>query len=195
MRLSITHTTNNTYFYMIKSYRDHGKNKTIIVEKLGTLEEVKLKANGKDPVVWAKEYIAQKTAEEKEGKAIYYQKLVEGIPLSKKQKLFNVGYIFLEKLYYDLKLNETCKKSLKNIGIKYDLNKILQDLVYTRIIEPCSKLSSFEVAKKFIEQPDYELHDIYRALEVIAKGTDFIESKVYKNSLNVINRNSKNFIL
>ena len=191
MRLSITHTTNNTYFYMIKSYRDHGKNKTIIVEKLGTLEEVKLKANGKDPVVWAKEYIAQKTAEEKEGKAIYYQKLVEGIPLSKKQKLFNVGYIFLEKLYYDLKLNETCKKISEKYRIKYDLNKILQDLIYTRIIEPCSKLSSFEVAKKFIEQPDYELHDIYRALEVIAKGTDFIESEVYKNSLNVINRNSK----
>ena len=104
---------------------------------------------------------------------------------------FNVGYIFLEKLYYDLKLNETCKKISDEYRIKYDLNKILQDLIYTRIIEPCSKSSSFEVAKKFIEQPDYELHDIYRALEVIAKGTDFIESEVYKNSLNVINRNSK----
>ena len=45
--------------------------------------------------------------------------------------------------------------------------------------------------KKFIEQPNYELHDIYRALEVISEETDFIESEVYKNSLNVINRNSK----
>ena len=33
----------------------------------------------------------------------------------------------------------------------------MQDLIYTRIIEPCSKSSSFEVAKKFIEQPDYEI--------------------------------------
>ena len=191
MRLSITHTTNNTYFYMIKSFREHGKNKTIIVEKLGSLEEVKSKANGKDPVVWAKEYIAQKTAEEKEGKAVYYQKLVEGIPLSKKQKLFNVGYIFLEKLYYDLKLDKTCKKISEEYRIKYDLNKILQDLIYTRIINPCSKLSSFEIAQKFIEQPSYELHDIYRALEIISKKTDFIESEVYKNSLKVINRNTK----
>lgn len=61
MRLSITHSKNNTYFYIIKSFRDHGKNKTIIVEKLCSLEEVKLKANGKDPVFGAKEYIAQKS--------------------------------------------------------------------------------------------------------------------------------------
>ena len=65
--------------------------------------------------------------------------------------------VLLEKLYYDLKLNETCKKISEEYRIKYDLNKILQDLVYTRIIEPCSKSSSFEVAKKFIEQPDYEI--------------------------------------
>lgn len=61
--------------------------------------------------------ILHKKAEEKEGKAVYYQKFVEGIPLSKKQKLFNVGYIFLEKIYYDLKLDKTCKKYLKNIEL------------------------------------------------------------------------------
>ena len=57
MRLSITHTKNNTYFYMIKSYRENGKNKTKIVERLGELKEIEQKANGENPVVWAKKYI------------------------------------------------------------------------------------------------------------------------------------------
>ena len=54
MRLSITHTKNNTYFYMIKSFRKNGKNTSKIIECLGNLDEVVKKANGEDPVIWAK---------------------------------------------------------------------------------------------------------------------------------------------
>ena len=45
-------------------------------------------------------------------------------------------------------------------------------------------------AKKYIEQPNFELHDIYRALEVIAKETDFIQAELYRNSLKVSKRNT-----
>ena len=192
MRLRVTKSKNTDIFYVIKTVYIKGKEKTIIVEKLGNTSTIKSRTNGENPYIWAKKYVEELNKQEKENKRnITLEKSPSTIISLNKQKLFNIGYIFLEKLYYDLKLNKTCKKISERYRIKYDLNKILQDLIYTRIIEPCSKLSSFEVAKKFIEQPDYELHDIYRALEVIAKGTDFIESEVYKNSLNVINRNSK----
>ena len=93
MRLSITHTKNNTYFYMIKSYRENGKNKTKIIERLGELAEIKQKANGEDPIIWAKNYIEQRNQEEKENKAIYFEKLIEGVPLDETQKTFNIGYL------------------------------------------------------------------------------------------------------
>ena len=191
MRLSITHTKNNTYFYMIKSYRENGKNKTKIIERLGELAEIKQKANGEDPIIWAKNYIEQKNQEEKENKAIYFEKLVEGLPLDETQKTFNVGYLFLQYIYYSLGLDKICKDISEKYRIRYDLNSILSNLIYTRIIEPSSKLSSYEISKKFLEQPNFKLHDIYRALEVISKETDFIESEVYKNSLNVVERNTK----
>lgn len=191
MRLSITHTKNNTYFYMIKSYRENGKNKTKIIERLGELKEVEQKANGEDPIIWAKKYIEERNQEEKQNKGVYFEKLVEGIPLDESQKIFNIGYLFLQNIYYSLGLDEICKEISEKYRIKYDLNSILSNLIYTRIIEPSSKLSSFEAAKKFIEQPNFELHDIYRALEVISKETEFIEAEVYKNSLDVVNRNTK----
>ena len=191
MRLSITHTKNNTYFYMIKSYRENGKNKTKIIERLGELKEVEQKANGEDPIIWAKKYIEKRNQEEKQNKGVYFEKLVEGIPLDESQKTFNIGYLFLQNIYYSLGLDKICKNISEKYRIKYDLNSILSNLIYTRIIEPSSKLSSFEAAKKFIEQPNYELHDIYRALEVISKETEFIEAEVYKNSLDVVNRITK----
>ena len=191
MRLSITHTKNNTYFYMIKSYRDNGKNKTKIVECLGNINEVIQKANGENPIEWAKKYIAQKTLEEKEGHATYFEKLVEGTPLNSEHKVFNLGYLFLSKLYHQLKLDEICKDISKQYKFEYDLNSILSRLIYTRILNPSSKLSSYEASKKLLEQPNFELQHIYRALEVIANETESIEACVYKNSLNLINRNTK----
>ena len=46
------------------------------------------------------------------------------------------------------------------------------------------------LSKKFIEQPNFELHHIYRALEVISKENEFIQSELYKNSLKVSKRNT-----
>ena len=49
-----------------------------------------------------------------------------------------------------------------------------------RIIYPSSKLKTLELSKNFLEQPNFELHDVYRALEVIAKESDFIQSELIK---------------
>ena len=50
MRLNLVKSTNATQFYVIKSYRENGVNKTKIVEKLGNQDEVKRKAGNQDPV-------------------------------------------------------------------------------------------------------------------------------------------------
>ena len=191
MKLSIKQTKNNTFFYMVKSFRKNGKSTSKIIECLGKLEDIEIKANGEDPIVWAKKYVAQKTKEEKENKAVYYEKLMEGAPLSNEQLVFNIGYLFLSKIYHELKLDKICKDISKQYKFEYDLDSILSRLIYTRILEPSSKLSSYEASKKLLEQPNFELQHIYRALEVIANETEYIESCVYKNSLNLVNRNTK----
>ena len=187
MRLSITHTKNNTYFYMIKSYRnDKGKNTSKIIECLGNIEEVKKKANGEDPVTWAKKYIEQKTIEENENRGTYFEKLVEGEELDAKQKLFNLGHIFIRKIFKELKLDELCKEIKSKYKVEFELSDILEDLICTRIMYPASKYSSYEEAQKFIRQPKYKLYDVYRALDIIVKEKENIEKWCYEKSQNVI---------
>lgn len=74
---------------------------------------------------------------------------------------------------------------------KYDINAILSDLIYARILEPCSKPSSYKVASEFLEKPSYELHDVYRALDVLGAECDLIQAEVYKNSHFLGKRNDK----
>ena len=88
-------------------------------------------------------------------------------------------------------MDSICRKIRYRYKFKYDLNAILSDLIYTRVLEPSSKTSSFKAAQQFLETPTYELHDVYRALSVLAKESDFIQAEVYKNSFFLGNRNDK----
>ena len=108
-----------------------------------------------------------------------------------RQVFFRGGYLFLQSIYYQLQMNKICRKLKQKYKFKYDINAILSDLVYARILEPCSKRSSYKVASEFLEKPSYELHDIYRALDVLGAECDLIQSEVYKNSHFLGKRNDK----
>ena len=104
------------------------------------------------------------------------------------QKSYNCGYLFLQKIYYSLGLNKICQTIASKHKFEYDLNDILSKLVYSRILYPSSKLASNKQAAHFLEAPSFELHDIYRALSVLAEENDFIQSELYKNSQKVVER-------
>ena len=193
MRLKVNKSKNSINYYIITDTKTKdGKRSTKVFKKLGNEQEILKISNGESPLEWAKKQvdIVNKQIEEKTLKitAEFSQSnLIE----ENKQLSFNCGYLFLQDIYYSLGLDKICNVISDKYRIKYNLNSILSNLIYTRIIEPSSKLSAFETAKTFLEQPDFELQNIYRALGIIANETENIESAVYKNSLNVVNRNTK----
>lgn len=191
LRLMISKSKNAQSFYVIKSVFINGKRTTKIVEKLGTYNQLLKKSNGEDPVEWAKEYIAKLTKKEKENKVELIVKFSESKQIPKNTKVhFNGGYLFLQDIYYDLGLDKISKQISDKYKFSFDLNNILSRLIYTRMLHPSSKLSSYKSSADFIEQPNFELQHVYRSLEVLAKESDFIESAVYKNSLKLSKRNT-----
>lgn len=191
MRLRITKSKNVNLYYVIKTVYIDGKEKTLTVEKLGNDSDILKKSNGEDPVVWAKKYIEKLNQKEKNDNIdVIIKKSTSKLIPKGQQVTFNGGYLFLEKFYYSLGLDNICKAIAQKYKFEYDLDSILSRLIYGRIIFPASKLATNDLAKKFIEQPNFEVHHIYRALEVIAKEADFIQSELYKNSLNLSKRNT-----
>ncbi|MDD3314528.1 MAG: IS1634 family transposase [Syntrophaceticus sp.] len=191
MRLSISKSKNSTSLYVIKSTYKNGVRSSEVVEKLGTVKELSKKLKGQDPIEWAEKYIEELNRQEKEGnREIIVKYSPTKVIVKDEQRSFNGGYLFLQQIYYGLRLNKLCAEITKKYKFSFNLNSILSRLLYARIIYPSSKLATFQLSTKFIEQPDFELQHIYRALEIIAKEVDFIQSFLYKNSLRISKRNT-----
>lgn len=194
MTLQLKKSGSYTYLYAIKSFRkEDGRCTTKVVEKFGTVEELREKLGGEDPIEWARARVAEMTAAEKEeNQNVVVEYNPKAYIQKGEQRSYNGGYLFLQKIYYELGLDYICKKiAKKHKLLRYDLNGILSMLVYTRILYPGSKRSSLEDAGKFFEQPGCTLEQVYRALSLLAEEFNEIQADVYKRSLKLEKRNTQ----
>lgn len=190
MKLTCSGSKNSPTYYIQKSVRIGNKTTTKTIERLGSLNEIKARCGDDDPIEWAKEYTKKLTAAEKESKQGIIIKHSASQLIDKGiRRSANIGYLFLQDIYYSLGLNKICNEITQRHKFDYDLNDILSMLVYSRIIFPGSKRSSLLQSQDFLEQPNCELHQIYRGLEILAQENDFFQSQLYKYSENVITRN------
>lgn len=190
MRLSFSKSKNSTSIYVIKDVTEGNKRTTKIVEKLGTVQELEEKLSGQDPIEWAKEYIEELNQKEKEQNRDVLVKYNQSKQIEiDVQRSFNGGYLFLQQLYHQLGLHKISKDISSKYKFTFNLDSILSRLIYGRILFPSSKLNTYQESRQLLEQPNFELQHVYRALEVIAKETDFIQSELYENSLATSKRN------
>lgn len=192
MRLTISRSKNSASYYVIKTIYINGKEKTEIVEKLGTETELREKLDGADPEQWARNYVAELNKKEQEETRPVLLTFQQSRQIEKDEKRsFNGGYLFLQQLYHRLKIHKICKSIAEKHKFTYDLDAVLSRLIYGRILFPCSKLSTLELSKRHLEPPNFELQHIYRALSVIASESDFIQAELYKSSRKLARRNDK----
>ncbi|MDE6961148.1 MAG: IS1634 family transposase [Lachnospiraceae bacterium] len=188
MNLHISKSKNSESFYIAKSYvKANGSTTSMIVRKLGTLDQLLVEhgPTRDDVLAWAKQEVkteTEKYKKEKEAKTVLIPFHADRQLDFEKQVFFRGGYLFLQSIYYQMRIDKICRKLKMQYKFRYDINAILSDLIYARVLEPSSKRSSFKTASEFLEKPSYELHDVYRALDVLGKECDLIQSEVYKNS-------------
>lgn len=189
MRLTTNKTKNGISYYIIRSVRRDGKRSSEVVERLGTEREIMEKFHCTDAYEWAKARLDEfnQAEAEKQHKVLVPLRTDVLIPFDK-QNSYNVGYLFLQKIYYDLRLPNICRKISKEHSFSYDLDSILSRLVYERILNPSSKLSCYEQSSDLLEPPAFELHQIYRALSVIAEESDSIQAELYEASRRLVKR-------
>ena len=192
MILKSCNSKNYTFYYVQKSFRtETGKCSTKNIERLGTIYDLRKRFGDKDPIGEAKKYVAELTAAEKESNKKVIVEYSPTVFIQKnEQRSYNGGYLFLQNIYYELGLDYICKKIEKKHKNKYNLSEILSHLLYTRLLYPGSKLSSLEDARKFLEQPEEDIHQVYRALSLLATEFNEIQADVYKRSLKLGKRDT-----
>ena len=188
MKLVVLKSGNDKVLYIQKTFRKNGKVSTRTVKTCGKLSE--LEKIYDDPIAYFKEEAIKLTEEDKRNShktTISFgtrERLSSDDPVVK-----NIGYLFLRKIFRGLGLDKIVKKISSEHKFEYDLESVLEHLIYSRIITPGSKLSTYEDRKDYVESGEFELHHIYRALSVLNEYFDYIQAEVYKNSHKLVRRN------
>ena len=192
MRLSIQKSKNHEFLYIVKDFYSKGKRTTKIIDKLGTVSSLMLQLNlSHDEVIsWARQKAKDLTLDEthESNKIILSFSSNSLLPFND-NRAYNCGYLFLQSLLYQMKISNIFRNVSSRHKCQFNLEAIFTDSVYSRVLHPSSKRSSFEFSKTLLEPPKYQLEDVYRSLSVFSKESDYILSELYKNSNFIHKRN------
>lgn len=193
--ISLTGNSDNKDVYIKRSYRkSNGKTATQIHRKLGKKNDLLERFSGDYDAMmaWAKSEAEKDTMEYNTKTSNVTVSLSKSAYIPKnEERCFPVGYLFLQKLCTELKINSICRKISKRHKYTYDFSAILTDQIFSRILAPSSKLSSYSYCQTLLEPPKYELQNLYRALSIMAEESDFIQEELYFNSNFVLPRSKK----
>lgn len=197
MYAAINGVGNAKSVYIMQSFRKNdGKTSSKVFKKLGRLNDLLPSFdNDLDKLMaWARQEAIKET------EIIHKRNDVVSVPFYPSSRIdkdvsisFNVGYLFLQSLCTNLKLDNICRNITSRHKFDYNIHSILTDLIYARILAPSSKLSSYQYCQTLLEPPKYSLHDVYRSLSVLAEESDYIQSELYKNS-HLINQRKTNVL-
>lgn len=194
MRLKKTVTKSNTTYCIIMDYKNlNGKRSTSVFEALGNDNDLVKRFGKENTMNKVQEYINSLNKMIKENKELPVKLLLDPNKQIEKDinRTFFSGHIFLRKIYYQLGIDKICKEIKKKYHFTFDINSIVECLIFARIIWPSSKLSTYEQSKKIIGNYDFDLQHVYRTLTYLAKEIDHIQKDLFNYSNKVIDRNYK----
>lgn len=193
MHLSPAKPQDGKIYYIAKSFRnERGISTKKNMFRLGTLDEIRRREGVSDAWQWAQEELARRNEEERIGR----QKLKIELSPSKRINTgecvkYSGGDLMLIPFYNALGLPQICREIQTDTRTEYSLNEILESLVVSRILYPCSKKGAYELNKKRIRPTSFGLEDIYRALSLLSSHIDDIQARVWSNSQKITDRNTR----
>ena len=187
MFLKVTPTrSGKTFLSFVQGYRDEfGKSKQKTIKNIGWLDDLKKQYD--DPVSYFKEIAKQRNDEEINELVI---KNLSTKTINENSCIKNLGYVILKMIYHGLNIPEFLKQKQKNLKIDFSLNDIFELLIYSRILYPDSKLSTYNNKDIFFEKFDFSLQDMYRSLDYFSKYKNDLLISLWNNTKDQYNRDT-----
>ena len=132
MKLVYNKKSNDPFYYIQEGFRVGNKVKTVTICKLGRHSE--LAKTHSDPLDYALSVLEEYT---KDSKSMVKDE--KGKKLSKnsqkvcKSNTFNIGYVYLQNIYHNLKLDSFFKKISLDRKYLFDANEMNRFLTFDRI--------------------------------------------------------------
>lgn len=194
MKLWYDRKSNDPTYFVQKGYRNGKKTTTKNIARIGRHSE--LLGITDDPLAYAKEQVARYNKEEKnnrvsmEVKIDFDEKIKAGNDLVSSSTSLNIGYFFLQKLYHDLEIDSFFKRVSASSKITFDPNLVNRFLTFARILEPDSKLGTYDHLDRYYEKPGFDYVHILRTMDLLQEHYDEYISHLYEKSCGIVKRNT-----
>ena len=182
-----------TYFIQV-GIRNGKKVTTKNIERIGKHSEL-LKITD-DPLGYAKQKVKEYNEKIKTSKVEYHitldfdEKLVNHGNIVSNFMCNNIGYFYLKEIYSALGLNDYFHTIGQDRKIQFDLDLINKALVFSRILDPGSKLHTWNHLHEFYGVFDFSHQDILRFMDVLNESYDGYLAHLFEASNSVIKRNT-----
>lgn len=194
MKLCYDKKSSNPTYFIQQGVRNGKKTTTRNVKKIG--RHLELLAITPDPLAYAKEQVEKFNKEYKEGKVDlsfqfdFNEKLTATSDIASKSALLNIGYFILQRIYHDLKLKDFFRCAQEKTKAAFDCDTINRFLTFARVLNPASKLSTFERLDTYYGQPSFDYQHILRFMDILERNYDEYLEHLFQNSGNIIKRNT-----
>lgn len=195
MKLYYDRRTKDPIYYVQQGFRNGKKTTTKNVERIGKHSELLKITN--DPLSYAKERIAKLNEEmAKKNKVTmevtidFNEKIKSTDNIVSSSNGLNIGYFILQKIYHDLAISSFFKKVTADSKITYKPDLINRFLTYARILEPDSKLGTYDHLHKYYELPEFNYVHILRTMDILDENYDEYISHLFNYSNRIVPRNT-----
>lgn len=158
---------------IVEGYREPvtGKVKQRNIQTLGYLDD--LEKEFSDPILHFSELAKKMTLDEKNKNlpltfTFNPQDVIDSSSTLRK----NLGFVVLSYFYHKLEIDKFLINRQRNLKIEFSLNNIFQLLVYSRVLNPCSKKRVFETKDNLFMNLDIGVNDVFRSLDHFNKYKD-----------------------
>lgn len=194
MKLDYSRKAKNPTYFIAHSVRKGGRVTTVKVATIGKHSDL-LRITD-DPLAYAKKKVEEynKNLEEMVVTCTAEINLNEIIPdpgtSASRATYLNIGYFFLQTIYQKLKLDSFFAEATSETKVTFDCAMINRFLIYARILDPKSKLGTFDDLGIYYEKPQFEYHQILRFMDVLASNYNDYLVYLYKTSSQIVPRDS-----
>jgi len=195
MKLYYDKQSKDPIYYVQQGFRNGKKTTTKNVERIGKHSELLRVAD--DPLAYSRRLIAKLNEEMKKNNKVtievtidFNEKIKSRSDIVSSTNGLNIGYFILQQIYHDLAISSFFKKVTADSKITYDPNLINRFLTYARILEPDSKLGTYDNLYKYYELPGFDYVHILRTMDILEENYDEYISHLFNYSSRIVHRDT-----
>lgn len=176
MFLKITKSNNYKYVQLVRSYRENGTTKHEVLFNLGRLDKIE-----NNPSIQRLALRLQELS-----KANQAQKVLD-LNKTSEAEIVNWGYLVYQKLWKGFDLHKFLPSLLEGTKVQYSLNDTCFLMAVQHLLDPMSKLGTFNNQERYVNMPKIDLNSLYRSLDVLSENKEKLEKLIFHKNMNLFN--------